>query len=44
MTPVTLGPPEPRFAGTWLGLSLMMSLAAGGFIAALRRRRKEREE
>ena len=42
--PESFGPPEPRFAGAWLGLSLMMSLAAGGLIAALRRWRKQMVE
>jgi hypothetical protein len=42
--PESFSPPEPRFAGAWLGLSLMMSLAAGGLIAALRRWRKETVE
>jgi hypothetical protein len=40
----TVSPPEPRFAGAWLGLSVMMSLAAGGLIAALRRKRKQTVE
>lgn len=43
-SPQIVGPPEPSLAGTWLGLSLMMSLAAGGLIAALRRWRSQMEE
>ena len=42
--PETLSPPEPSFAGAWLGLSLMASLAAGGLIAALRRWRNQMAE
>ena len=42
--PETFSPPEPRFAGAWLGLSLMVSLAAGGLIAALRRWRNQMAE
>lgn len=33
-------PPEPTAASAWLGLSLLASLALGGLIAALRRRRE----
>jgi hypothetical protein len=42
--PETFSPPEPRFAGAWLGLSLMVSLAAGGLTAALRRWRNQMAE
>ena len=34
-------PPEPIAASAWLGLSLLASLALGGLIAALRRRREQ---
>ncbi len=40
-SPQLVSPPEPSFAGAWLGLSLMISLAAGGLLAALRRWRNE---
>ncbi len=43
-SPQIVSPPEPNVAGAWLGLSLMISLAAGGLIAALRRWRSEMEE
>lgn len=41
--PEPLSPPEPLIAGAWLGLSLLMSLAAGGLIATLRRWRNQSE-
>lgn len=43
-SPQIVSPPEPNVAGAWLGLSLMLSLAAAGLIAALRRWRNEIEE
>lgn len=37
-------PPEPTVAGSWVGLSLLVSLALGAFIAAIRRRKEPAEE
>jgi hypothetical protein len=44
LAPAENAVPEPVAASAWLGLSLAGTLAAGGLIAALRRRRAEPEE
>jgi hypothetical protein len=42
--PPLVGPPEPSFAQAWVGLSLMITLATGSLVAAIRRWRNQQEE